>query len=249
MKCYRQILFLFAGTILLVLTSCRRTHPEPKPLTERLETFSTRDRKGRSDLSGVRITGTDSIIVPPDRFERITADRHVIVCVKKTDGVTLFWVYLADGRLMGCFDTFNHLTPQAKKESPLKKDEQWGYYLGTNYNQKCYYFPKTETLVNTRHAYEGSSVLFLQDSTEWKAFTYDGDKVANLPQNATVIHSLTAEAKENFFLVNEKNGKVSLENIGNGQTEKTYSIQEWHRMKAKQESVRSLSGLDIILMK
>ena len=243
MKKTHILSFLVTGAIALLMVSCD-SRPKATPLTGSLETFRAKDDAGNWSLSGVRITGTDSVVVGPDNYQRITADEHLIVCVKTSGGISRFWVYETDGRLIGSFDTFNHL--MRREDAHDAKD---GYYLGTDYNRKCYYFPRTKTAINTRQTYEGTHHLLLQDGEEWKLFTYDGEQLADLSQDATLIHNLTAAGKEEFFLATEEKEKVIVADIADKKTVSTYPRSAWNRFVAEQKDIRRLPRLTVIRTK
>lgn len=165
MKRYNQLIINMLMVTTLVACGTKTTQ-----LTDRLETFSAKDEAGKWSLQGVRVVGTDSIVVPPDSYRRILADEHLIVCVKPVEGVNQMWVFQTNGQPLGWFDTFNRF-----RVDSLNID----YYLGTNYDLRFFYFPKTDVRIKTRQAVrEERDTLFIQDGDEWKAFTYDGISVS-----------------------------------------------------------------------
>ena len=162
------------GLIILAMTGCR---PKVKRLTATLETFEAKDCAGEWTLTGVRMAGSDSIIVEADTYKKIGADENFIIATKSTDGANQFWVYELSGLPVGWFDTFNHI----KSDNSVKMD----YYSGTNYDKRFYYFPKTGVGIWTGDAarYEqGQDYMLILDGDEWKAFTFDGDSLISLPK-------------------------------------------------------------------
>ena len=168
-----RTIWMVVGWVVLTMAACG---PKTTPLTSTLETFAAKDAAGEWTLQGVRVTGTDSVVVVPDSYQQITFDGIFVICVKTVEGVKQIWVYRPDGELVGWFDTFNHIEAHWKKQG-------MDYYLGTNYNQWFYYFPKTGVSIRTQQAArEEPDTLYLFVGDAWKAFTCEGDSLSSLPK-------------------------------------------------------------------
>lgn len=229
----KQKLFYFLmGLITLVMTSCNNKF-KSVPLTATLATFTEEDALGNPNLIGVKDLLTEEVIIKPDTYANITADENLITCIKVENGYKQIQVYKHDGTELGLFDTFNHLTSPGD------------YYLGTNYNVSCYYFPKTHAAVRGRAWYTGIRYLFLETDSGWKVFTFNGELGLLLPENAKVVHNLTSEGKEKFYLVMEEKSNVVLLDIDDMKTTKVYTLQEWIKTISQKEE-REFSHLTII---
>lgn len=226
------------------------------PLNYTLETYTEQDASGEWRLRGVRESQTGTVIIKPDSYEQINCDDNFIICTKKDGLMAQIWVYYYNGEMVGWFDTFNHIVSPTFQSSPLSSDEPQqnqslnastsDYYIGTNYNIKSYFFPKTEVLINTRYAFEGTSHLLLYNTDVWQVITMDGNMQIRLPTDSKVVHNLTSDPKEEFFLVNESTNKVSLFDIDSGQEVKEYSVKEWQQLESNAFTVKQLEHLMIL---
>lgn len=225
--------YLLMGLTALILFSCDTNRFKTQPLTLNLATYYEKDAKGEWNLQGVKEMETDRVIITPDNYVTIKADDNFISCIKVVDGVNQIWLYRFDGECIGWFDTLNHFS------------DPGNYYLATNYNRSYYYFPKTETLINTTNAYSAINYLFLQTESGWKIFSYDGDTVLSLPTEAKIIHCLSSDAKESLYVVSEQNGNMTLLNVETKETN-IYSPQDWLRLFFDLKVVKELPHLTIM---
>lgn len=78
--------------------------------------------------------------------------------------------FTPDGQTLGLFDTFNRLP---------KGDG----YIGTNYDLRCFYFPKTGEIINTRQVeMELEHIRYVADDGRWHYISYYG-----LPVDSTQL--------------------------------------------------------------
>ena len=189
---------LSVGCLVCAVLSCE-TRPTVTPLTSTLETYTARDVAGKWMLRGVRVSGTDSIVISPDNYKSISADENFIIATKSVDGMNLFWIFELNGKPVGWFDTFNHFK---SNQDSVKMD----YYCGTNYDQRFYYFPKTGVAIRTKEEArfeQGQDYMLIFDGDEWKAFTYDGIPLTRAtqtnppssPPSGTDPHTRSAPAR------------------------------------------------------
>lgn len=172
----KQIVLIL--TMMQMLVACDRHNVQP--LIHSLVTYTDKDDSGEWCLKGVKDAEADMVVVPPGRYQCITADSRFITCTKLEDDVEMQWVYQLNGDFVGQFEHFTHWTAGCD------------YYLGVNYTQRFYYFPKTDTHVWASQIYEdeeADSILFMLVDDEWKAYTYNGDQLNYPLPDAEVIHN------------------------------------------------------------
>lgn len=228
----RRLLLPLMGFIFLIVISCKENF-KTLPLTETLVRYTQKDSSKKLNLIGVKETGTGTVVVKASDYQKITADENFIICTKQVQDFKQIWVYLLNGEFIGWFDTFNHFS------------EPGDYYLGTNYNQSYYYFPKTKTMLRSSSLYSGINYLLIKESNGWNIFTFDGELLLKLPQDAKVLHNLTSDGKEHFYQVVETKETVSLFDVKE-KTTNVYPLKEWQKKAAQFKETKDFSHLTVI---
>ena len=231
----KKLCYFLVALVAFIMVSCD-AKLKSLPISATLATFTEKDAAGKEDLLGVREMGTDKVIIKPDNFKIISADDCFITAVKMVDGVRQIWLYRFDGECVGWFDTYNYFS------SPEN------YVIATNYNETFFYFPKTDMSITTFNSYSAVNYLFIQDDCVWKVYTYDGDLVTTLPLESKLIHNLTSDAKEAFYVITEDKEQVTLFDIEKKKT-KTCTMKEWLDYVSDLRIVKEIPHLTILEVK
>ena len=220
----------------LVMVACG--NPDVTPLVHSLVVFNEKDAAGEGKLMGVKETNTDTVVIPPDRYQNIKADPPFIICTKKEGDVDMQWVYRLNGEPVGRFEYFSHwkqaVAPEQTAGSPAPD-----FFLGVNFKRRFYYFPKTEIAVQTTEIYdEAPTCLLPMDGNEWKAIAYDGELLLSLPWEAHVVHD---RSTQRLYWMKEEQGHSSAVDILSGQV-----IGDWQVPQGAE--VRTWPGLTMLRM-
>lgn len=192
-------LFLLSLIGLLVVSGCRKGYRESR-LTDTLVLCTITDGADSLPLLGVKektdASDTGRYVVPPAPYLSVRADSSVITC---TLGKQRIDAFTRNGKRIGngSFELFTKLPTGC-------------VYLGTDYRNRTYYFPKTGQIINTVDAIQGAELLFLMsDAGGCHILTYDGDWVGHAGGRFLLIKQ---SAKDYLIAVpdTKKNGGCTL---------------------------------------
>lgn len=187
----KKLVFMTMGLVALIVASCGYKS-EIKPLTDQLVTFTVKNDEGKI-LTGVQNELTDKTIVMPNQYTEISADENTISCADANHQVTAFTI---NGEHIGIFDMFTHWT------------EDGDYYLGTNYNNYCYYFPQQKMLIRASASYNTPQYLFIKSEDGWEYRDHYGAIKGKMPNACALIKRKDKKQQDEllFVMKDEKRG-------------------------------------------
>ena len=150
-----------------------------QPLSNRFEAFVTPSEEGSETLLGVRNRLTGDTLIPPGRYLSAKADTNVIQLT------------LPDGRIRAYSDRGLPISPIAFDSFiPIGLENSIEvYYLGTNRQERFYYFPKRHLTIDGKRMVCNNGTHFgaTERSGTIQFFDFQGNRVWKAPQGSRVV--------------------------------------------------------------
>lgn len=175
-----RTLLMAITAIVVVAASCRQgERMSTVPLGNGLESYM--EITGPDTLLGVRQSRSHEVVVTPAHYTSFAVEGNIIKGRKAGDDY--LWVFTLEGKPIGRFETYAHLFVG-------------DCYLGTDYKLRSYYFPKTGTIVNSRHVMaELDYLLYMDADSCWYFRNYEGELLFSVPDKAVIL----CEPNDKYF--------------------------------------------------
>ena len=150
-----------------------------QPLSNRFEAFVTPSEEGSGTLLGVRDRLTGDTLIPPGRYLSAKADTNVIQLT------------LPDGRIRAYSDRGLPISPIAFDSFiPIGLENSIEvYYLGTNRQERFYYFPKRHLTIDGKRMVCNNGTHFgaTERNGTIQFFDFQGNRIWKAPQGSRVV--------------------------------------------------------------
>lgn len=190
----KKIIFMLIVT--LMVASCGNKSKE-FPLINDLVVYTYEEND--TLFQGVKYKNCDDVVINPDNYRSIEADSSII---KVTDANNRIWVFNHKGTPIGgmSFDSF----------TKIKFNEEKGYYIGTDYKKKYYYFNRTKTFLSPSHCFVNQSAICLVVNDKIIFYNHEGDFLWKTPSKGTYLIETKKDEKATctIALPNSNNGYV-----------------------------------------
>ena len=176
------------------------------------------DKDGKTILTGVANPVSDFVIVPPAKYENISADEYTICCKKEDNLIDVFTV---KGKKIGTFELFTPWNYSGK------------YYLGVKYLNKTYYFPENDLIVSSKNVITEKDVLFLEteDGSGWMVLNYIGEQLWQIQQDFLIIRN-SSNPSDVYVALEEGSKKTSCTlYTTSGEVYKKLTPKQWTKLK------------------
>ena len=186
-------------------------------------------KQNDSIYKGVKYIASDEVIINPDTYRSIEADSSII---KVTDENNRIWIYNHKGTPIGgmSFDNF----------TKIKFNDTKGYYIGTDYKKKYYYFNRTKTFLSPSHCFVNQSAICLVVNDKIIFYNHEGDFLWKTPSKGTYLIETKKDEKATctIALPNSNNGYVIYDVEGKQFETVSPEIWKWYQKKfTTQQSV------------
>lgn len=160
-----------------LLHGCTRN--DSQPLSSRFEAFVTPSEETSETLLGVRDRLTGDTLIPPGRYLSAKADTNVILLT------------LSDGRIRAHSDQGLPIGPiPFDSFIPIGLDNSTEvYYLGTNRQERFYYFPQRHLTVDAGRmvANDGAYFGVTERNGDIQIFDFQGNRIWKAPKGSRVV--------------------------------------------------------------
>jgi hypothetical protein len=150
-----------------------------QPLSNRFEAFVTPSQEASETLLGVRDRLTGDTLIPPGRYLSAKADTNVIQLT------------LPDGRIRAYSDRGLPISPIAFDSFiPIGLENSIEvYYLGTNRQERFYYFPKRHLTIDGKRMVcnDGTHFGATERNGTIQFFDFQGNRIWKAPQGSRVV--------------------------------------------------------------
>lgn len=173
-----HIAWVAISLLFSVLYSCTEKE-RIQPLSNRFEAFVTPSQEASETLLGVRDRLTGDTLIPPGRYLSAKADTNVIQLT------------LPDGRIRAYSDRGLPISPIAFDSFiPIGLENSIEvYYLGTNRQERFYYFPKRHLTIDGKRMVCNNGTHFgaTERNGTIQFFDFQGNRIWKAPQGSRVV--------------------------------------------------------------
>lgn len=173
-----HIAWVAISLLVSVLYSCTEKE-RIQPLSNRFEAFVTPSQEASETLLGVRDRLTGDTLIPPGRYLSAKADTNVIQLT------------LPDGRIRAYSDRGLPISPIAFDSFiPIGLENSIEvYYLGTNRQERFYYFPKRHLTIDGKRMVCNNGTHFgaTERNGTIQFFDFQGNRIWKAPQGSRVV--------------------------------------------------------------
>jgi hypothetical protein len=173
-----HIAWVAISLLFSVLYSCIEKE-RIQPLSNRFEAFVTPSQEGSETLLGVRDRLTGDTLIPPGKYLSAKADTNVIQLT------------LPDGRIRAYSDRGLPISPIAFDSFiPIGLENSIEvYYLGTNRQERFYYFPKRHLTIDGKRMVCNNGTHFgaTERNGTIQFFDFQGNRIWKAPQGSRVV--------------------------------------------------------------
>ena len=186
-----HIAWVAISLLVSVLYSCTEKE-RIQPLSNRFEAFVTPSQEASETLLGVRDCLTGDTLIPPGKYLSAKADTNVIQLT------------LPDGRIRAYSDRGLPISPIAFDSFiPIGLENSIEvYYLGTNRQERFYYFPKRHLTIDGKRMVCNNGTHFgaTERNGTIQFFDFQGNRIWKAPQGSRVVFP-NPNLPTDFFIV------------------------------------------------
>lgn len=195
----------------------RRERIFRRHITQKQELIVVTKSENKKELKGVKNLKTQKLVVAYGEYVDITIDDVVIKTKNKNKQI---FVYNHQGTLIGgmSFDSFIKINSENKE----------GYYIGTKYDKKYYYFHTTKNFVVPEHNFVTFNEICIVTKGDALFYNHDGEFLWQIKaENIFLLHTTDKQNNLLYVITTTDDNNYSMLN-SSGKVVKHYTKKEWH---------------------